>query len=1020
MSSEYQIKNRECRDKSTECVTFPDSIKERTQWVITNGAKIPTLPWTDGKSWNNPANQTDFATARTYSESRDGSELGFVFSEDDPFVFIDFDDARDPDTGRIDPAVLALVERFETYTDVSTSGTGIHLIARGSLPDGTKSVRGPVGDDGASLEIYDDNRFAVMTGDSLASTPTSCNERQAALDQLVTKHESISEDTHDDAWSLPTCRLKKIKQVGETSDLDIIWDAVKHTNPDDISLQSTVTEERADGTKSLDPSWEHSDSGTRVGQFDDGFVYRDGMVGLDALQMVALEERIISDPSAYPSGDDYLRAVDALRERGAPIPEYHDPENRELALPDAEGLLDLSLTDLHERAQDDDADWPSTDAVRDKVDNRIRDGIRQTGTQVIKAPTASGKTHAVATTAWTANPAVTGGAPVLHLSKTRKARDEAHELSRQADVDSICLRAGEETCPITRGEHDRGNQYGNEPLDDLVTDGQTVSEWMSKQTRQKGIPHGRAHAALDQRNRDVRDEPLPCCQDGECKATTQWERIDLEQSFAKQDLPDVIHATHQFAHIASLVEGANVIFDERPEFSLDSADERVRAAVEAFLRTVDAPQETWEDFVTVALTQGRTDDWTRLKKAVEADPPDDWYLNVPEAHVYAPAITRAVVMAEEAGVQRYVGKVRYHPFYRGNEGGAERLMVVLNERYEFEIIKPVPPLPAARCVLGLDAHPTLARWQLDTLTSMSVEQVLTDEEQRRWRQFERGLLTVRVGEADRPLTGSSNFNRQKTRTLINELSRAAPELRTAVTSRAVEDQVETLLGDSADSPSVLHYGEELSRNDFSGESVGLVVGCIDPGDDNVLNWLALHDADAEPARSDADCEECEGTGCYECHESGKRRAHGRDFEGPDSNLAEELLASVRERHVAQGIGRYARNAVSPDEPTVVFVWTAAVPDELVEVAIPDVQPFTEMQGRVVEYVQEEEPVSTREISDSIDITKEGARKTLSNLVDVGAVAVDEGAGRHGAHLYEINRQADGILRLVERDESAEP
>lgn len=86
-----------------------------------------------------------------------------------------------------------------------------------------------------------------------------------------------------------------------------------------------MTEERSDSSKSLDPCWTHSESGTRLAEVDDGWIYRDGMISLDALQVVALEEGLITDERAYPSDAAFWEAVDALRDRGAHIPEY-DPE----------------------------------------------------------------------------------------------------------------------------------------------------------------------------------------------------------------------------------------------------------------------------------------------------------------------------------------------------------------------------------------------------------------------------------------------------------------------------------------------------------------------------------------------------------------------------------------------------------------------------------------------------------------------------------------------------------------------
>lgn len=55
-----------------------------------------------------------------------------------------------------------------------------------------------------------------------------------------------------------------------------------------------------------------------------------------------------------------------------------------------------------------------------------------------------------------------------------------------------------------------------------------------------------------------------------------------------------------------------------------------------------------------------------------------------------------------------------------------------------------------------------------------------------------------------------------------------------------------------------------------------------------------------------------------------------------------------------------------------------------------------------------------EIEEALDATKETARQTLSELIDLGLVTVDEGAGKYGAHLYDLNRRVSGFLRLDDR------
>lgn len=122
----------------------------------------------------------------------------------------------------------------------------------------------------------------------------------------------------------PTRSREEVLDIGMTDDIEVVFDAIAHTDFEDFRLKSPQTEggNGVGSRKSFDPVFgDTSDSGTRLGH-EDGFIYRKGNIPLDTLQVVALEERIIHDVNDYPAGGDFWRAVDELRERGADIPEY--------------------------------------------------------------------------------------------------------------------------------------------------------------------------------------------------------------------------------------------------------------------------------------------------------------------------------------------------------------------------------------------------------------------------------------------------------------------------------------------------------------------------------------------------------------------------------------------------------------------------------------------------------------------------------------------------------------------------
>lgn len=88
--------------------------------------------------------------------------LGIGFQFDDGISGIDLDNVRNPETGEIVAWAMDLIRLFNSYTEVSVSKTGVHILVRGTVTKGTKY-------DG--VEVYSAGRFFVVTGLHLAGTP---------------------------------------------------------------------------------------------------------------------------------------------------------------------------------------------------------------------------------------------------------------------------------------------------------------------------------------------------------------------------------------------------------------------------------------------------------------------------------------------------------------------------------------------------------------------------------------------------------------------------------------------------------------------------------------------------------------------------------------------------------------------------------------------------------------------------------------------------------------------------------
>ena len=160
--------------------TLPAAMVTRPQWLCWRAeerdgktTKVPVEPnsgsyasATDAATW------ADFATARDYAD-REDIGLGFVFTDDDPLVGVDLDGCRDSETGKLTEWADDIVSRLDSFTEISPSGTGLHVIVKGTLPGGRNRHDG--------VELYETARFFTVTGEHIPETPTTIERREDAL-----------------------------------------------------------------------------------------------------------------------------------------------------------------------------------------------------------------------------------------------------------------------------------------------------------------------------------------------------------------------------------------------------------------------------------------------------------------------------------------------------------------------------------------------------------------------------------------------------------------------------------------------------------------------------------------------------------------------------------------------------------------------------------------------------------------------------------------------------------------------
>lgn len=102
---------------------------------------------------------TDFHTAaEAVADLGPGYGVGFVFTDTDPFWFIDVDDCLKD--GQWSPTAVTICQQFAgAAVEISSSGSGLHLFGCGTVPSGhaCKNIN-------EHLELYTTGRFVALTG----------------------------------------------------------------------------------------------------------------------------------------------------------------------------------------------------------------------------------------------------------------------------------------------------------------------------------------------------------------------------------------------------------------------------------------------------------------------------------------------------------------------------------------------------------------------------------------------------------------------------------------------------------------------------------------------------------------------------------------------------------------------------------------------------------------------------------------------------------------------------------------
>jgi len=115
--------------------------------------------------------------------------------EDEVLLFIDWDDVRNPNTGEIVDECLEWLEKLNSVTEVSSSGTGLHTFVVAKKMDITA-----LGEDlhtEGEVEIYQTKRFASMTGDFIAELPNDVARADTVVEDIIDEYHEYEKTTDE-------------------------------------------------------------------------------------------------------------------------------------------------------------------------------------------------------------------------------------------------------------------------------------------------------------------------------------------------------------------------------------------------------------------------------------------------------------------------------------------------------------------------------------------------------------------------------------------------------------------------------------------------------------------------------------------------------------------------------------------------------------------------------------------------------------------------------------------------------
>lgn len=203
-------------------------IKELRQWTMfirakpkkgtTRSSKVPYRVTNPGSyhhaNHKDPATWGRFEEAQRHLEDPGYGFDGVLFALTPPYLGTDLDDCWDTAAGTWSEKAMDYVRRINSYTEISPSGKGLRIIAKGDIPRNREGNK----DDGIAL--WKEHKFLSITGRTLPGYDMEPQERTDVFTEIYHKLETKAGKSGD--VPVRTSNLRIVKKGDPPSDEDVM------------------------------------------------------------------------------------------------------------------------------------------------------------------------------------------------------------------------------------------------------------------------------------------------------------------------------------------------------------------------------------------------------------------------------------------------------------------------------------------------------------------------------------------------------------------------------------------------------------------------------------------------------------------------------------------------------------------------------------------------------------------------------------------------------------------------------